>query len=149
MFEDFPKKITGWIGRRDDDLSQEGLIAAWQAYEKNPGQSENYYWAVAKNRVRQIMRGDPMVGSTRERGHWPTTDIAVSDLAPYAGMVEHDLDTKIDLEGALDKLTDEEYLYVVLRFYHGYGAGEAARKAGLSLYAWKDRIRPKLERVLS
>jgi DNA-directed RNA polymerase specialized sigma24 family protein len=151
-FEDFPKKLTGWIGHRDDDLVQEGLIAAWLAQESHPGESENYYWTAAKNRVRQIMRGEPYVGSTRERGHWPTNDIAADPtdgtLESFFPDVELDIDSRLDIERALDSLPDDEYDYVLYRFYWGMGHEAAWRAAGVKRWTWQKSIKRKLANIL-
>jgi RNA polymerase sigma factor (sigma-70 family) len=146
-------EVEGYLRRRgyDDDAVQEGLIAAWKAEQKNPGQSTGYYARSARNGALTYIAGKRTTGRDARGKKSLATSI------PYDSDVmlrmehgeEESWAENIDLWNALDKLPDKDYAYVTYRFFHGMTHVEAHKAAGINYTAWSDRIRPNLERVLT
>lgn len=51
-----------------DDAVQEGLIAAWTAMERHPGQSDAYYRTAARKGILNVAMGRSATGSKKRKG---------------------------------------------------------------------------------
>lgn len=150
------KILARWLrsklGPISDDAVQEGLIAAWKAEEKRPGQKLSFYLTSAENGAKSFLSGKRLTGrdakGTRRNG-------GLKDEAPtlfLEGEIEDPQNAIVNrllVTDALDSLSDDHYEYVRLRFWEGSSHIEAVRKTGVSYTAWYDQIRPTLERELS
>jgi DNA-directed RNA polymerase specialized sigma24 family protein len=145
-------EVKGYLRRNgySEDALQEGLIAAWEAELKNPGQQVGYYARVAKNGARSYLLGKKTTGRNAQGKKSLATGIPYErdTLAEMGGTYDDDVAQRMDIEAALDMLTDSEYQYVLLRFYDGYTHTEAAKYSGVSYTAWATRIKGRLANQL-
>jgi len=146
-------EVSGYLRRNGftEDAAQEGLIAAWEAEQKNPGQQVGYYARVAKNGAKSYILGKKTTGRNAQgkKSLASLVPVEKDTLTDLGGVYDEDVATRVDVERALDTLSDSHYEYVRLRFYEGMNHADAAKKAGIAYTAWSYTIRPKLEKVLN
>jgi DNA-directed RNA polymerase specialized sigma24 family protein len=146
-------EVSGYLRRNgySEDALQEGLIAAWEAEQKNPGQQTGYYARVARNGAKSYLLGKRTTGRNAQgkKSLASLVPVEKDTLSALGGVYDEDVATRIDVERALDTLNDSHYEYVRLRFFEGETHEVAAKKAGIAYTAWSYTIRPRLGRLLS
>jgi DNA-directed RNA polymerase specialized sigma24 family protein len=148
-----------------EDAVQEGLIAAWKAQTRHPGQALSYYLTAAQNGARSALTGNLLTG--REAAHTrrdggltpdqPVEDDLLHILAGTGSSVEDELGLNDDSERrwllerrvdeAILKLSATDQRYILTRFFDQGDARNSIQRGRRGEAQWA-RIRETLAREL-
>jgi DNA-directed RNA polymerase specialized sigma24 family protein len=135
---------------KQDDLAQEGRIAAWRAACK--GHRGGNQARAARQRLIDLNSRGQWFGRPPTRGSKSVPDIPVLDLIEERAAPMQDVDTGVDVRNAIKKLPYGWRRIVVLRTYEDLTWDETAAEVGVSRQylqrQWDEHIAPALRNEL-
>lgn len=133
-----------------DDAVQEGLIAAWTALEKNPGQSDQYYAGAARMGIVGFVTDEhrPTGAPSRRGGGRKTGEMEFVPIADWDSALP-EVQTDIDARTAVRRrLAEKERQIVFMRIWKDMTFKQIGERLGLkessTAQRWKTHIVPRL-----
>lgn len=136
---------------RQDDLAQEALIAAWRAGLK--GHRGGNQARAARQRLLDLHHAGQWFGRPSTRGKRSAPDVACLELIEETEAPMEDVDLRLDVARAVERLSHDAKLIVHWRIWEEMTWDDIALSLRVSrptvMKVWDNEIAPKLREALA